>query len=111
MSTMKNKFLDLQEKAYDKIENYGVKRETIYKFEELFADHKQNESDYLEFAEKTAGYAMAIYMLSQNTGYEIDYLWKLWEESAQSFLNGESVCDSLEEEWQSFKQTTIEKDW
>lgn len=106
MSAIKEKFINLQEKVYTRLEDLGIRRETIYEFEEILS-----ETDFFEFAEQMSGYAMAISMLSEITGYKEEYLWNIWKENVQDFIKGEAVAASLEEEWKAFKDTTNEKDW
>ena len=55
MSAMKEKFMELQEKTYKKLENMGAPKETIFKFSEMLSDYK-----FEDFVEKMAGYTMTI---------------------------------------------------
>lgn len=108
---MKELFMGLQEQVYKKLRNLGVSQKTIFDFEQLFIDKQERGSDLFDFSEKMAGYAMTIYTLSETTGYEREYLWNIWQEHVQDFFNGDAAYDTLEEEWESFKGITREKDW
>jgi len=106
MSAMKEKFMDLQEKVYARLEDLGMNRETIYEFEKMF-----DETDFFEFAEQMSGYAMAISIFSDTTEYDSDRLWGIWKGCVQTFQEGESACSTIEEEWNDFKTITQEGDW
>lgn len=104
MSAMKEKFMELQEKTYKKLENMGAPKETIFKFSEMLSDYK-----FEDFVKKMAGYTMMIGFLSKITGYTEKVLWKIWTETVEEFLGDGD--ESLEERWDSFKGVTREKDW
>lgn len=104
MSAMKEKFMELQEKTYKKLENMGTPKETIFKFSEMLSDYK-----FEDFVEKMAGYTMTIGFLSETTGYSEEELWGIWTETVEEFLEDGKL--SLEECWDSFKGVTREKDW
>ncbi|MDO5345288.1 MAG: hypothetical protein Q4E91_06045 [Lachnospiraceae bacterium] len=111
MAEMKELFINLQERTCKKLNNLGVSQETIFTFEHLFLNRQQERFDFFDFAEKMAGYAMTIYILSEITGYDRNRLWSIWQELVQDFMDGNAVYDTLDEEWGSFKKTTQEKDW
>lgn len=104
MSAMKEKFMELQEKTYRKLENMGTPRETIFKFSEMLSDY-----EFEDFVEKMAGYTMTIGFLSETTGYSEEELWGIWTETVEEFL--EDGDESLEERWDFFKGVAREKDW
>lgn len=106
MSAMKDMFMDLQDQVYEKLENLGVPRKIVYKFEKMFPN-----DDFGDVTEKIAGYAMTIYILSETTGYEKDRLWNIWMEMMQDFVNGNTIYEELDEVWESFKEITQERDW
>lgn len=109
MSTTSRKFMDLQEGVYTKLESLGASREIVYKFEELL--NKTDSFEFYEFAEKMAGYAMTIFILSETTEYQAEDLWDIWEGLVSTFVEGESASETLEEEWKGFVDVTNEKDW
>ena len=111
MAAMKEIFTDLQEQVYKKLNNLGVSQETIFSFENLLVNQQQGELNFFDFVEKMAGYAMTIHILSETTGYARKRLWDIWQEHVQDFVDGDSEYFTLDEEWESFKKITQERDW
>ena len=111
MSAMKETFMDAQEKMYTKLESFGAPREVIYDLEDKFVGKIFPLMEFGDFAAQMAGYAAEIIWLSEMTGYTEEKLWDIWQELVQAFADGEGVHDTLQEEWESFKQTTNERDW
>lgn len=89
----------------------GFSLQSNFTFEHLFINRQQGGLDFLGFAGKMADYAMTIYILSETTGYDQDHLWSIWQEHVQDFMDGNAVYDTLDGEWEAFKEITQEKDW